>query len=1051
MKESVKPKKPFRLTIRLTVVMTFIIATIITAAAALGLQYFFMKHMATEAANNRFNYLADNTRQILNTVDEQAIETTRILASYPGLVSGNTINADTRKIFTSLMLNRQMLYAIYIGLANGDFYQVINLNSGEHIRQQLKAENNDHWVVISIKGEGNQRTRQFEYYSADYKLRATRSEPSTFIATVRPWFVLAEKDIVKKTDPYLFHNLQAAGQSYSTKLDDGAVIGVDIALSSMSDYLGHHELSEFGQVFLYRSTGELMASNLPDNQATVIPETQQPFEMTDEEKSLIADYQTLKVSNERDWAPIDFASSGEPKGYSIDFLSLLSQMIGLRFEYVNGYSWPELTRQYEAGQLDILQSVFDTGNSFFSGQFTDSYVTLPYSFVTQQSAVSLSHIKQLEGKTIAILKGWSITEVLEQIYPTINIVEVESTRAVFEAVSNGDAYAGLDVGEALHHVGEQYFYNDLKYHDNIDFGVDIPNELKILLSDKHAVLLPIINRAIAHVSEEQKQALAHKWFVSEQHGLLSVPYPALLEFAKQETKQRYLNQVDINDKAHYMFVAPFGNEGGRGDYLGIVIPVESVISPALEKVTLSLWMSIGFLLLLLPAPWLFASPIVTPIKKLAAENQKIRQRQFDQLNIPDSFIKEINELGYSMKDMVSAIKQHEINQDKLMDAFIQLIAQAIDDKSHYTAGHCERVPELAFMLVAKAEQDQSPAFRDFRFQSTEEWREFRVAAWLHDCGKITTPEHIVDKGTKLETIYNRIHEIRTRFDVFWRDAEIQYWQKMTQTPEDEQAHQAERDAVHQQLQDDFAFVASVNVGGEFLSDDKKTRLDSIAQKTWLRHFSDRIGMSPPEEQRLSNEETSLPAEERLLSDKPEHIIPREHDVNFDPQLGIKMNIPTDLYNQGELYNLKIERGTLTAEDRFKINEHIISTIRMLDALPFPEELSRVPRYASTHHEKMDGTGYPRKLSGSELSIPERIMVLADIFEALTAADRPYKKAKTVSQAINIMARMVEEEHIDAAVFELFLTTGTYKDYAERFLAPEQMDEVDVASYLKNKG
>jgi HD-GYP domain-containing protein (c-di-GMP phosphodiesterase class II) len=160
-----------------------------------------------------------------------------------------------------------------------------------------------------------------------------------------------------------------------------------------------------------------------------------------------------------------------------------------------------------------------------------------------------------------------------------------------------------------------------------------------------------------------------------------------------------------------------------------------------------------------------------------------------------------------------------------------------------------------------------------------------------------------------------------------------------------------------------------------------------------------------------------------------------------------MDIPEHLYNLGEVYNLSISRGTLTDEDRFKINEHMISTIKMLESLPFPEELSNVPRYASTHHETMKGSGYPRKLPGSELSIPERLLAVADVFEALTASDRPYKKAKPVSVAIDILHKMVLDNHIDRDCFELFIRDKVYEEYAHRFLPPEQLDDFDASSYL----
>jgi HD-GYP domain-containing protein (c-di-GMP phosphodiesterase class II) len=188
--------------------------------------------------------------------------------------------------------------------------------------------------------------------------------------------------------------------------------------------------------------------------------------------------------------------------------------------------------------------------------------------------------------------------------------------------------------------------------------------------------------------------------------------------------------------------------------------------------------------------------------------------------------------------------------------------------------------------------------------------------------------------------------------------------------------------------------------------------------------------------------------EYLLSDKPEHIVEREYAADYPPEFGINMKIPEHLYNLGEIYNLSVSRGTLTEEDRFKINEHMISTIKMLESLPFPDELKNVPRYASTHHETLKGSGYPRKLPGTQLSTPERILAIADIFEALTASDRPYKKAKTISEAIEIMHKMALDEHIDKDCFELFLRDKVYLRYARAFLPDSQIDDVSVKHYLR---
>ena len=401
----------------------------------------------------------------------------------------------------------------------------------------------------------------------------------------------------------------------------------------------------------------------------------------------------------------------------------------------------------------------------------------------------------------------------------------------------------------------------------------------------------------------------------------------------------------------------------------------------------------------------------------------------------------------SMVQMVEAIKAHEKAQRELMDAIIQLIAQAIDDKSLHTAAHCARVPELAFMLAEAATNSSRPAFRDFALQSEDEWREYRIAAWLHDCGKIVTPEHIVEKGTKLETIYNRLHEIRMRFEVLWRDAEIEYLRAVRAEPHREAALLAELHERRAALEADFRFVAACNVGGEYLDDESRARLHAIAERSWQRHFSDRVGLSPMEARRYPDTDEALPVTERLLADKAQHLLARERSAEYPASFGIRMEIPAYEANLGELYNLSISRGTLSAEDRFRINEHIIGTIKMLEGLPFPAELSRVPRYATTHHETMDGRGYPRRMHAGELSIPERLLAIADIFEALTASDRPYKKAKPVSEAIEILHRMVLDSHIDRDCFELFIREGVYRRYAKRFLPPEQIDDIDEARYL----
>ncbi len=386
-------------------------------------------------------------------------------------------------------------------------------------------------------------------------------------------------------------------------------------------------------------------------------------------------------------------------------------------------------------------------------------------------------------------------------------------------------------------------------------------------------------------------------------------------------------------------------------------------------------------------------------------------------------------------------------QEALLDAFIKLIAGAIDAKSPYTGGHCTRVPEITLMLAKAACESSEGKYKDFQL-SDKQWQELSIAGWLHDCGKVTTPEYVVDKATKLETIYDRIHEVRMRFEVLKRDAEIDCWQQIAEGDNKKQLLD-KLARKNKELDDDFAFVAECNVGGEFMADEKIERLQSIAMKTWKRTLDDNLGLSWEELNRKDKKINALPVEETLLADKKEHLIAR-HETDKMPeanQWGFKVDTPEYKYNRGELYNLSVKKGTLSEEERYMINGHMIQTIIMLNNLPYPKSLRDVPLIAGSHHETMDGKGYPKRLLMTEQPETARMMVIADIFEALTASDRPYKKAKTLSESLRILSFMRNDKHIDPDLFDLFLTNGVYLEYAKKFLLAEQIDEVNIEDYL----
>jgi HD-GYP domain-containing protein (c-di-GMP phosphodiesterase class II) len=334
--------------------------------------------------------------------------------------------------------------------------------------------------------------------------------------------------------------------------------------------------------------------------------------------------------------------------------------------------------------------------------------------------------------------------------------------------------------------------------------------------------------------------------------------------------------------------------------------------------------------------------------------------------------------------------------EQLFESFIKLMNSAIDEKSPYTGGHCQRVPVLTMLLAEAVNDTRDGPLRDFTMSEKDRY-ELKIAGLLHDCGKVTTPVHVVDKATKLETIFDRVNLIDTRFEVLKRDAEIASLQKRMAYLQEKKPMEASdeerrlRDRLRA-LDDDRRFLHVCNIGSEKMSDEDVARVRRIAAYRWR----DTAG----------------------------------HEADF--------------LTADEVKNLTIRAGTLTDDERKIINHHIVATIKMLEALPWPRHLTKVPEYAGGHHERMDGKGYPKGLTREQMSVQARCMGIADIFEALTAKDRPYKKGKTLSESLEILGRMKLNGHVDPDLFDIFVKRKVYQRYAEMFLDPEQIDAVDEA-------
>lgn len=891
------------------------------------------------------------------------------------------------------------VYSHYFALADDDFVQVVAIRGDRRIARALQAPDDSAYAVRSIRRtvDGNRRER-WRFLAGDRSLLGERLEQASYQPSGRPWFAGArQKKGPAITAPYLFSSTGRPGITLSAPLANAdGVFGSDIDLGALADFLAAQPLTpgaailmldEARRVLAYHGRGAAFAG-VTVAAMTPLAELSEPlFQALHEHRQESAPYR------------LQLGADGENKVF-IAAPQHYRAAGGSTFAVVAIAPLADFRGPIDTARRDVLLLAAAI-----------LALLLPLAWLGSRRVVlALAEL----ARNSELIKRFDFSTEPRQ--PASCLYEINTLAEAQAVMRRSIREHSAELGLAREKLARL-----------VENGLMLARE-----RDRDKMLRHILNsgREIANCAagtlylKTERNTLAFALRTNDD-DLLDFEVP-LCEPTSGEPANGYVSsyvamhnrtvviddvysetRFDLSGTKRFSEASGFRTVSmltvplspGDGEVIG-VLQLMNALDPESGEI--------------IP----FAAELVSFVEALAAQS-------------------------------AVALENHNLlaAQKKLMDSIIQMVAGAIDAKSAYTGGHCARVPELAVMLAEEACRVDEGPLAGFSFASEDEWREFRIGAWLHDCGKVTTPEYVVDKATKLETIYNRIHEIRTRFEVLLRDAEIDRLAAIA-------AGQAAADADtafaarRQRLFEDFTFVAECNIGGEFMAPEDVDRLQRIGAQTWLRHFDDRLGLAHEElRRREAAGGDELPARERLLADKPWHVVPRPAETLPAPEFGFRMTMPEHLYDFGELHNLAIARGTLTDEERYKINEHIVQTIVMLDKLPFPKHLRRVPEYAATHHETLAGNGYPRRLGAAELSIPARIMAIADIFEALTASDRPYKKAKGLSEAVRILSFFKKDGHIDGDLFDLFLASGVYRRYGERYLRPEQLDAVDIARYL----
>ncbi|CNH35491.1 putative chemotactic transducer-related protein [Yersinia pekkanenii] len=961
-------KKRYPLHIQIAALFTLLIVSIGTVIIIFGHSQL---TKLTEISTNRlYQKTGEAIAAELDAVTRPMMMSVNILASMQ-ITELSTLEQRMAFVskFIEILKQNDYASAVYSAYPNGDLFMLRRLTEANRIL--FHAPEDAEWMIQSNRYLDSLPEKRFIYLNKQQQVIAVMPRDNdNYDPRQRDWFILASASPSLVTSPiYIFKGTGEAGFTYSRQAENKqAIIGLDVSLASLSQFLIRQNLPTESQAIIINSRGEVIAS-LPKSKENTVIDKQFPV------------LQVLLNSKKN--SPVSSNIEGSDTNRSIMFDAQNQHWYGSVVDINNSGNTYQLVIATPASYLTADANSIRNHSTFIA--FILLMLSLPLVWYfsrkiskplirLRQDADSISNLHFEEHEV-----EHSVIEEIDELHKSMS--KMKSTLKQF-----------ISMGNML--TAENNFVRQMQGLLSETTNIAAMTGGIIFLADKDA---------------ETFTPTAFRW----NGGNIPVAEMSSLQI-KEDKLTTFLPVL-----AGETIVGTLNKENIVGqlyDFLQPYLPLRFIAVPMKTHDDQLL----GFLLLFNPY-------------ELNAERER-------------SKIQLVNALVGSLS--VSVETQRLLQEQKnLLNAFIELIAGAIDAKSAYTGGHCQRVPEITKMLARAAVNINEGPFANFTL-SENEWEELHTACWLHDCGKITTPEFVVDKSTKLELIYDRIHEIRMRFEVLKREKEIAFLRHPSSGVASEAEQQLLADELRQ-LDEDFYFIANCNVGGEFMSDEAIARIQQIAGYRWTRTLDDNVGIAHEEQLRKARQPaTPLPVQEPMLANKPEHIIYRGNKDKRPEYYDFKVQEPTFLYNRGEIYNLSIRRGTLTDEDRYKINEHIMQTIVMLKKLPFPRTMANVPVIAGGHHERMDGKGYPYQLNYKQMSIPVRMMAIADVFEALTAADRPYKPGKLLSEALNVMVNMVNENHLDRDLFILFLQSGIWHEYAVAHLQTDKVDPIDISVLLQ---
>lgn len=973
-----------KVSFRVSIATMMIVLTISLSAVFLFVAHNTFTTATNESANRLFSEisakLVKQADKILTTAGA-ITEAGAFLESQQQIDQLLHLEGTLFRFMANTLKQNVLLHALFIQERNGDLARLISLRDDTFLHDTFNAGKTTRYILQHIRHDEKVHT---EYHLAnDLTLIKHTLIDSKIKNLSRPWFERhAAHETLLYTEPYIFDHISLPGISCTIPSEDKTFLfGADITLERFTHFLFDQQISPFGNAFIFNQDAKLIAH--PREPAVSVIRRGPYTEM---------------------WF-VDLENSTRPEVREIGryYLNPATRTIG-QSDNIRVNDDPHIIHLATLNH-EGLQLIFavNAPTSDFTGPFQELLgVVLRISVAAIILAVAASFL-------MARRLSFALSELAKsarkvQQFDFSERFDLSSLFLEIDTLIKSFSLMRRTVRQRTHDL----LVTQDRLQQLVEDGIALAsqNDARELseLSIAIAKELAQADGAVLYRTDDDNRLIPELVFRESRQ----LPCSPVSDVLVGKTKGIDLESPDQNTFTKGMITAiqdrkivQIPNSGEHTSLSSLPEEFGTFTSALLIPLTTRKDKLVGLL------------QLVPPV------HQGVQtEKQFDHDRFP--FIELLAAQAATAIDNQHLLKSQQL----LLDSFIKVLAGSIDTKSPHTGKHCSRVPDLALMIARAAHDQTTGPLAEFKFNTPSDWHEFETAAWLHDCGKIITPEYVVNKATKLETIYNRINEVRLRFEVIWRDLQLQALK---------QPGTVDLHVEHERLQEEFRFIAQCNRGTEKMGEEAKQRVCQIAARSWQAQFDTRLGLSEEELHRLSPDDQSTGIQ-YLLADRPDHLIAADEENSGGPDTNrFNLTKPEYRMNLGEVYNLTIGRGTLTAEERYIIQEHIIQSIFMLESLPFPAHMKHVVEYACRHHEKVNGKGYPLSLKGEEMSVPAKILAIADIFEALTAADRPYKHPMSVEEATAQLRRMTDRGEIDAALFQLFVESNVIDRYQEKYI------------------